>query len=366
MDLVFTKEEDDVKNIEIFQPLGKSDHGLVIFDFICKWRTNTDFRPQRLYFKGNYEELNDFIGNTNWENEFESKNINEKWIHFKSKLDEFINRCIPMSKPKKHKVPWMNNKVARAHKKKYFSWQRYMENKSSIRWRNYVKERNNYSKIERDEKRLYERKLSKEIGKNKRAFFKYVNSKLTVKQEIVALKNENGEMKFDDKDLCDISNRYFHSVFNIPIEGEQLPEMERLSNNNISDINITPEMVKAKLEKLNQFKAAGPDGMHPHLLKETADTIKAPLCLIFRDTLQSEQIPDDWRKANVTPIFKKGDRNDPANYRPVSLTSQVCKIMESIIKEVLFDHLTENNLLSDKQHGFRQGRSCLSNLLSTL
>ena len=241
-----------------------------------------------------------------------------------------------------------------------------MERKSSIRWRNYVKERNNYSKIERDEKRLYERKLAKEISKNKRAFFKYVNSKLTVKHEIVALKNENGEMKFDDKELCNISNRYFHSVFNIPIEGEQLPDLDKMCNVNIGGINISQDLIKSKLEKLNQFKAAGPDDMRPHLLRETAATITEPLCIIFKDSLQTEQIPDDWRKANITPIYKKGDRNDPSNYRPVSLTSQVCKIMESIIKEEIFEHLTDHNLLNDGQHGFRNGRSCLSNLLTTL
>ncbi|CAL4076678.1 unnamed protein product, partial [Meganyctiphanes norvegica] len=96
------------------------------------------------------------------------------------------------------------------------------------------------------------------------------------------------------------------------------------------------------------------------------ESICEPLCNIFRDSMQSGETPEDWRRANVTPIFKKGDRNDPANYRPVSLTSQVCKVMESIVKERVFDHLKSNNLLSEEQHGFREGRSCLSNLLTTL
>ena len=74
----------------------------------------------------------------------------------------------------------------------------------------------------------------------------------------------------------------------------------------------------------------------------------------------------DWRNANVIPIHKKGDRTDPGNYRPVSLTSQVCKILESIVKEHILEHLASNNILSDKQHGFRVGRSCLTNLLVTM
>ena len=76
--------------------------------------------------------------------------------------------------------------------------------------------------------------------------------------------------------------------------------------------------------------------------------------------------PNEWKNANVTPIHKKGDRTDPSNYRPVSLTSQVCKVLESIIVDKITEHLTKNNLLNDAQHGFREGRSCLTNLLETL
>ncbi|CAL4222368.1 unnamed protein product, partial [Meganyctiphanes norvegica] len=101
----------------------------------------------------------------------------------------------------------------------------------------------------------------------------------------------------------------------------------------------------------NRFKGSGTDNIHPHVLRETASSLRAG------------ETPEDWRKANITPIFKKGNRNDPANYRPVSLTSQVCKVLETIVREQLFIHLKSNNLLSEEQHGFRDGRSCLSNLL---
>ena len=271
-----------------------------------------------------------------------------------------------MSVPRRYQAPWMNHKVTRAYKQKYWAWKRYMESRRSIRWREYVKDRNKAIRIERDERRAYEKRLAKDIGLNRRGFYKYVNSKLTVRPEISALINEEGEMVHDEKEMCNICNNYFHSAFNQPIAGEVLPEMECLCDENIREIEITPEMVKEKLEKLNKFKACGPDNIHPHVLNATASAICEPLCNIFRDSMQSGETPEDWRRANVTPIFKKGDRNDPANYRPVSLTSQVCKVMESIVKERVFDHLKSNNLLSEEQHGFREGRSCLSNLLTTL
>ena len=187
-----------------------------------------------------------------------------------------------------------------------------------------------------------------------------------MRPEISALIDINGLIKHDEKEMANICNIYFHSAFNVPIVGELLPHMDTMSEVNITDIVITAEMVAGKLEKLNKFKGSGPDNMHPHLLKETAIPISIPLSMIFQESLRSGETPSDWRSANVTPIFKKGDRTDPANYRPVSLTSQVCKVLESIVRDQMLEHLEVNGLLSDKQHGFRKGRSCLTNLLTTL
>ena len=98
----------------------------------------------------------------------------------------------------------------------------------------------------------------------------------------------------------------------------------------------------------------------------TARTISVPLKIIFEKSLREGECPNDWRTANVTPIHKKGDRTDPSNYRPVSLTSQVCKVLEKIVRDKIVNHMKENNLFSNSQHGFREGRSCLTNLLETL
>ena len=365
LDLVFTKQEENVKNIEVIQPLGKSDHGIIVADLICEWKASTTFRPRRLYHKGNYEEMNRLINEVNWEREFEGKTVNEKYIIFRNKLEEIANICIPMSKPRRYLASWMNKRVVKAFKKKYFAWKRYIEHPNSIRWREYVRERNDTCRIERDEKRAYEKSLAKDIGKNRRGFFKYVNSKLTIRPEISALINENGELVYDEKEMSNICNYYFQLVFNRPTD-EELPEMENFCDEDIGDIEVSAEIVKTKLMGLNRFKGSGPDNIHPHVLKETAASVCFPLSNIFKDSLRSGETPEDWKKANITPIFKKGDRNDPANYRPVSLTSQVCKVMESIVRGHIFEHLKTKKLLSEEQHGFREGRSCLTNLLTTL
>ncbi len=87
------------------------------------------------------------------------------------------------------------------------------------------------------------------------------------------------------------------------------------------------------------------------------------LVQIYRQSLRCGEAPEDWKLANITPIFKKGKRSDPGNYRSVSLTSVCCRILESIIRDSMMDHLVKNNLLSDSQHGFMPNRSCTTNLL---
>ena len=88
-----------------------------------------------------------------------------------------------------------------------------------------------------------------------------------------------------------------------------------------------------------------------------------PLSIIFNLSLKLKQVPSDWKHANVTPIFKKGDKFDPWNYRPISLTSQDCKILNSILRDNIVNHLTSHSLLLQPQHGFTKGRPCLTDLL---
>ena len=102
------------------------------------------------------------------------------------------------------------------------------------------------------------------------------------------------------------------------------------------------------------------------LLQELVEEVAYPLALVMKKTLEDGSMPEDWRTANVTPIFRKGAKNNPGNYRPVSLTSVCCKMLESIIKDDIVNHLERKNLINLSQHGFMRGRSCTSNLLSFL
>ncbi|XP_064355822.1 E3 ubiquitin-protein ligase KCMF1-like [Dromaius novaehollandiae] len=108
----------------------------------------------------------------------------------------------------------------------------------------------------------------------------------------------------------------------------------------------------------------GPDGMHPQVLRELADVIARPPSVIFERTWRTGEVPEDWKKANVTPVFKKGKKEDPGNYKPVSLTSTPGKVMEQLILDAISKHVEDKKLIRSSQHGFTKGKSCLTNLIA--
>ena len=135
----------------------------------------------------------------------------------------------------------------------------------------------------------------------------------------------------------------------------------------LTDFLITNEEVKKILKTLYKTtKPPGPDGLHPHLLVEWTDELVEPFQNIFTKSLAEGTLPQNWKEGNITPIFKKGQKHLPGNYRPVSLTSVACKMMEKLVRNKVMVHMTRNNLLSNLQHGFVHGRSCTRQLLEVL
>jgi len=102
-----------------------------------------------------------------------------------------------------------------------------------------------------------------------------------------------------------------------------------------------------------------PDGIHPRVLKELADVMAGPLSIIHQRSWESGEVPADWKLANVIPVYRKGVREDPWNYRPVGLTSVPGKIMEKIILGITERHLKNNEIIRHSQHGFTKGKSHL-------
>ena len=144
-----------------------------------------------------------------------------------------------------------------------------------------------------------------------------------------------------------------------------MSQMLKMSQTEINhpDINIAEEIVQKEILKLNVNKSRGPDEIHPQILIELVDLVSKPLALLLNKTTDEGCIPQDWKMAHVSSVFEKGARNWAENYRPISLTSIVRKLMESFVKDTIMTHMRAENLLSSKQYDFINGRSTTTQLL---
>jgi len=171
------------------------------------------------------------------------------------------------------------------------------------------------------------------------------------------------------EDLAEKFNTYFSSVFTTE-NMSSIPSVDYVytgcESDKLLEIQIELGTVMKVLDKFRCDNAGGTDELSSRLLIELKEVICYPVMKIISESLLTGIVPDDWKTANVTSIFKKGNRQRVENYRPVSLTSLIGKACETVIRDAILDHLDRHQLIVDSQHGFRKGGSCLSNLLQFL
>ncbi|KAK3108532.1 hypothetical protein FSP39_010045 [Pinctada imbricata] len=201
-------------------------------------------------------------------------------------------------------------------------------------------------------------------------FWTFIKHKKNDKSGVSPLRL-NGKLETDPKVKANILNDQFKSVFSSSsgdISFSTFSKLNYMKNSTPSypscdDIFLSTHGIEKLLKNLNPYKAAGPDKLKPNVLKELASEIAPILCIIYTKSLESGKIPSDWKTANVTPAFKKGQKYKASNYRPISLTCVCCKIIEHIVTSHIMKHAEKHQILYPLQHGFRSKRSCETQLL---
>ena len=199
---------------------------------------------------------------------------------------------------------------------------------------------------------------------NTKPFWKYVKSRKQDNIGVAPLK-EKGQLINNSKEKAQILIKQFSSVFTRG-QTNKMPKTKNKTKASIQNIKINESGVAKLLKKINPAKASGPDNIPNRVLKQCADQLAPILTTIFQRSIDTGSLPDDWLKANISCIFKKGDKHSPENYRPVSLTSVPCKLLEHIICSHMMKHLEKHKILTTLNHGFRSGYSCETQLLVTV
>ena len=361
LDLVITNCADKVLSVSDDGKLANSDHCIISIELSIPSKKRIQKRSPN-WSKANYLEMKHHLQHINWRGNLNNVSVEEDWNFFKNTLAEAVKRFVPNSTARQADKPkWLNRDLIRLISRKKSAWKTAKAHPTAENIGKYKMMEKEVTNKVRSAKRNLEKKLAfSKDGNNTRVFANYIKSKTKSCISIGPLK-ENGKVITEDREMAEILNKFFPSVFSKE-DQQSVPEQQRETDESLGEIKITERGILDKIMNLKETSAPGPDGICPKLLKNAASALTLPLKLIYEKSLLTGQVPGDWKHATVTPIFKKGTKGNASNYRPVSLTSIPCKILESIINDHIATHLAEHSLIKDTQHGFVKGRSCTTNL----
>ena len=324
-------------------------------------------RCRRDFRKGNYKEIRKRLAHIDWNDKMKNKTATECWNILRGELDSAIDSFVPMKKQgKRSKKKHLSKEAFRKIRHKQNMWRVYKHTGKDQDYVVYKEALNAATNEVRKSKRNFELKLAQNIKSDSKSFYAYVRSKQNVRDKVGPLEDNAGDKITEGILMAEELNMHFSSVFTRE-DTSSLPVPETKFNGSeeekLGKFIVTPEVVASKINNMKENKSPGVDGLSPKILKETVEQISKPLAHVFNMSLQEGIVPLEWKEANIIPLFKKGSRNKSVNYRPVSLTSVICKLLETIIRDHMIDFLVKHKLINSSQHGFLKARSCLTNLL---
>ena len=344
LDLILVNDPLLLSSCTVTAPFGNSDHETIEFNFVIPEINSNNKCDSKCVFNfkdADFDGLNAFLSAVDWQNVLRTpdaaNDVNNCMDAFIDVLNEGINIFVPIKEV--FNVPSSSN--SRASVRIYPLFIRQLFRKKVTAWRLYKRFRNEQlkAKYKAAEKKFalavnsFDAAKENEIinSGNVGTFYKYINNKLVTKSGVGALKDVNGVMVHEDAEKARVLNECYGNVFTV--DNNVIPDFpNKQVQAELRDVDFNCDIVYKHLRNLKPKTSCGPDSLNAVFLKNLASSLSLPLSILFSSSFSCGDLPDIWKRAYVTPIFKKGQTCDPSNYRPISLTCVLCKIMEGIIK----------------------------------
>ena len=355
---------------------GLSDHDVVFSEVDIQASTNRQ-KPRSipLYRKANWDTMRLELETTHKKIKDLAAlghDAEELWTVFKTDLNKSIESHVPHKTAReKSNLPWISPEIRRLiHRRDRL----YKKKKKSADPQITAKLKDIKRQVQRELRRAYWKYVESIVTptddetptSSMKKFWTYIKHQRTDKSGVAPLR-DNGIPHSNPIDQATILNRQFQSAFSESCQYGEEEFRERCdmgqSFPTAPDLVISENGILKLLQKLNPNKAAGPDDIKPRILKELATHIAPILYVIFGVSLDTGVVPRDCRCANVSPVYKKGEKYIAENYRSISLTCICCKLMEHIVTSHIMNHADNNSILYPLQHGFRSKRSCETQLV---
>ena len=366
LDLFFTSNHATIQNSMVAPGVGDHDGIPVIDQSSRPWRAKVKPRLIHQYHKADVDQIKKEmkkLSDTIVDRNNAESTPDSVWKELKQGISETIQKHVPSKTvTKRHQSPWITRSIRSGQrmKQRYFNRARETNKDSDREKFNKVRK-----KVQKATKKSYYEYVRNTCLESRKQFWTFIKKMKTDTAGIQSLRDK-GQLKSDAKSKADILNHQFESIFTVEDPLTKMTDNDQRAFPTMPDITVICDGVVKLLKNLKPNKATGPDGVPGQILKMAADELAPALTLLFNMSISTGSLPQDWLTANITPIYKKGDKATASNYRPVSLTSITCKLLEHILHSNIMKHLDKHNILTDKQHGFRAKHSCETQLLQTV
>jgi hypothetical protein len=370
LDVVICNKPNNITQLTCMESSLKSDHLEINFRYSCnrvksihKDSVNSN-KKIYLYNNANYDEINYHLSklklsDTVW---LHKDNLDKAWYKWKNSVLSIIEQYVPCKNfNPKTTSPWLDGEVIHMSNLKETARRKAKKSGKVNDWSNYKDLNNRIKKLVHAKYSAYINDCFEELDCNPKKFWKLASNKSNKKGALPHEMSYNDVKANTAAGKATLFNEFFNDQFNKKLFDVNNLGLNTFINNNLGSITVSQADVLEVLLNLNVNKAYGPDGMSPIFLKNCAEIITPSLTILFNLSLDHGYFPQDWKQANVVPIFKKGQDNLVSNYRPISLLSVISKVLERLVHNHIYP-ITRGDI-HDHQHGFMSHKSTSTQLI---